>query len=393
MMAMRNFVAPLALALLAAAPVAADPLVSRGKIAEYAGAKATTVVSGLKRPWAMAHLPDGSLVITERGGALRLVKNGKLAPEKIPFPVKVTSGGDGGITAGQGGLLDISVSPNFSQDKRLYFTYATGTPAANRTCVGHATWGGDTVTDFREIYCNPASKTRGQHFGSRIAHLPDGTMLVSIGDGGNPPVTFEGDEIRRQAQSLKTVFGSVIRLNTDGSVPQDNPFVGKDGARSEIWTYGHRNVQGIFFDAKTGDVWSNEHGAAGGDELNRLKAGKNYGWPAVTFSRNYGTGTLISDKVSDPAFADPIVTWLDTIAPSSTLVYRADAFPDWKNALVSGGLVARGLRVITFHPNKSVKKEWHVPIGKRVRDIAISPAGDFHLITDDGFLMRLSPGS
>ncbi|MCP4781495.1 MAG: PQQ-dependent sugar dehydrogenase [Hyphomicrobium sp.] len=363
-------VASLALTLSAyfASTAVAQPRISRGVIEEATGFVVETVVDGLEYPWGMTWLPDGTMLITECFGSIRVVREGLLLGAAIPFPVDVSAGGDGGITVGQGGLLDIAASPSFEGDRLLFFTYSTGSGTANRTHVGRARWTGEGLEDFREIFRNADDKTQGQHFGSRIEFLPDGTLLVSIGDGGNPPIQFAGDDIRRQAQNLRTHFGSVIRISPDGSVPEDNPFIGHTEARPEIWSYGHRNAQGLVRDPQTGTIWENEHGAAGGDELNRIKPGANYGWPNATYSRNYSDGTLISYRISGERWQNPVVVWMDTHAPASLELYNGKAFPDWRGSLLSAGLVSRDLRLITPREGKRAREQ-RIPLGYRVRDV------------------------
>lgn len=367
----------------ATAATAADPLVSRGGIENARGFATTQVVNGLNSPWGMTWLPDGTLLITQKSGTIRVVRDGALMAQSIDFPGSV-------LDLGQGGLMDIATSPDFETDNLLYFTYATGDPQANQTAIGRATWTGDGLAGFTEIFRVAAAKEGGAHFGSRLLFLPDGTLLASIGDGGNPPITFASEEIRQQAQSLQTHFGSVIRINPDGSVPDDNPFVATEGARPEIWSYGHRNIQGMAFDPETKAIWASEHGAAGGDELNRLEAGNNYGWPAVTYARNYGDGTLISDRIAGPGYTAPVVVWLDTHAPAGATVYRGADFPDWQGGILSSGLVTQDLRLIMPQAGKK-PRHLSIPIGKRVRDVDVDPDGKLYALTDgeNGALIRI----
>jgi glucose/arabinose dehydrogenase len=340
----------------------------------------------------MTWLPDGSLVVTEREGRVRLIRDGVLVPEPIAFPAPVTSGGDGGITRGQGGLMDVAASPNFARDRTLYFTYAEGDPKANRTVVARARLEGARLTGLTPIYRNPDMKERGQHFGSRLLFMPDGSLLVSIGDGGNPPVQFRDGNIRLQAQSLSTVFGKVLRLTPDGRAQAGNPFLGASNARGEIWTLGHRNIQGLAHDSVTGKIWASEHGAAGGDELNRLDAGINFGWPAVTYAREYADGALISDKTRASDMRDPVLVWLDTHAPSGLAVYNGDRLPGLKGAILSGGLVTQDIRVVRPQEGQRAR-ETRIPVGERVRDVRVGPDGFVYVLTDGerGRVLRLEP--
>jgi glucose/arabinose dehydrogenase len=372
----------------------AEPRISRGRVAEEGGVRLAPLVDGLAYPWSMTWLPDGALVVTEREGRLRLIRDGVLSPEPITFPVPVTSGGDGGITRGQGGLMDVAASPNFARDRTLYFTYAEGDPKANRTVVARARLKGASLTGLSPIYRNPDMKERGQHFGSRLLFTPDGSLFVSIGDGGNPPVQFQGGNIRLQAQRLSTVFGKVLRLTPDGRAQAGNPFLGASNARGEIWTLGHRNVQGLAHDSVTGKIWASEHGAAGGDELNRLDAGINFGWPAVTYAREYADGALISDRTQAPDMRDPVLVWLDTHAPSGLAVYNGDRLPGLKGAILSGGLVTQDIRVVRPQEGQRAR-ETRIPVGERVRDVRVGPDGFVYVLTDGerGRVLRLDQAS
>ena len=388
---MRFFVLFAALAF-TAADAFAEPRISRGRVAEEGGVRLATLVDGLAYPWSMTWLPDGTLVVTEREGRLRLIRDGVLSPKPITFPAPVTSGGDGGITRGQGGLMDVAASPNFVRDRTLYFTYAEGDPKANRTVVARARLKGARLTGLSPIYRNPDMKERGQHFGSRLLFSPDGSLFVSIGDGGNPPVQFQGGNIRLQAQSLSTVFGKVLRLTPDGRAQAGNPFLGASNARGEIWTLGHRNIQGLAHDSVTGKIWASEHGAAGGDELNRLDAGINFGWPAVTYAREYADGALISDRTQAPDMRDPVLVWLDTHAPSGLAVYNGDHLPGLKGAILSGGLVTQDIRVVRPQEGQRAR-ETRIPVGERVRDVRVGPDGFVYVLTDGerGLVLRLEP--
>ena len=251
-----------------------------------------TVLEGLEHPWSMAWLPDGSMLITERPGRLRIVRDGKLDPTPIAGVPQV-------LAVGQGGLLDISLHPDFAQNRLVYLTYAHGTENANRTRVARASFDGRSLKNLQVIFEVSQTKSGTQHFGSRLLWLPDRTLLVALGDGGNPPVELEGDLIRKQAQNLRSRLGKIVRLNADGSVPRDNPLTPNTQADPAIWSYGHRNIQGLALDSATSQIWASEHGARGGDELNLIQAGKNYGWPVVTFSREY-FGPEITGERSRP---------------------------------------------------------------------------------------------
>lgn len=239
-------------------------------VADAGNATATDVqlvplLDGLEHPWGMTWLPDGSLLVTERPGRLRRIRNGQLESAPIPGVPEV-------LALGQGGLLDVALHPRFAENQLVYFTYAAGDRQANRTRVARARFDGNALQAWEDIFEVPQAKSGGQHFGARLAWLPDETLLVSIGDGGNPPVRWEGAWIREQAQNLASYLGKVVRLKDDGSIPEDNPAI--NGQRSAIWSYGHRNIQGLAYDPLTNRVWASEHGARGGDELMGCKRGK-----------------------------------------------------------------------------------------------------------------------
>lgn len=346
-----------------------------------------TVVENLEHPWGVVWLPDGSLLVTERPGRVRLIRNGGLDPTPIPGVPEV-------LAARQGGLLDISLHPQFAQNRWVYFTYAHGTLQANQTRVARARFDGQTLTDWTVIFEVDRSKEDGQHFGSRMAWLPDGTLLVSIGDGGNPPVELDGDLIRNQAQNLERRLGKIVRINDDGSIPSDNPFAGRENADPAIWSYGHRNIQGLAIDPVTNQIWSTEHGARGGDELNRIQAGQNYGWPIVTHSREY-SGGVISEERSRPGMIDPLVVWTPATAPSGLAIYRGDRIPQWQGHLFAGGLVSQDVRRIQLDAAGNVVNQQPIDIGARVRDVRQGPDGLLYVLTDEsnGRLIRLEPAS
>ncbi len=353
-----------------------------------------TLIAGLEHPWGMAWLPDGSMLITERPGRLRLVKNGQLLPTPIKGLPEIWR------FKGQGGLLDVSIHPQFPQNRLIYLTYAYGTEEANRTRVARAFFDGETLRDVKVIFEVSQTKSGGQHFGSRITWLSDGTMLVSIGDGGNPPIQLAGDLIRKQAQNKRSHLGKIIRLNDDGTVPLDNPFVGDGDAEPQIWSYGHRNIQGLAFDSVRQRVWATEHGSRGGDELNLIEKGKNYGWPLVTYSQEYSGGE-ISQERSRPGMIDPKTVWTPAIAPSGLTVFNINKlnesqraqFADWDGDVFAGGLVSKNIHKLDVDQTGKVIGEEVIAIGQRVRDVRQGPDGLLYVLTDEqqGQLMRLEP--
>ena len=344
-----------------------------------------TIVRGLEHPWSMAWLPDGSILITERPGRLRIVKNGVLLPQAIAGLPNI-------YAQGQGGLMDISLHPQFQQNRLVYLTYSHGDASANRTRLGRAKFDGKSLTNFQVIFEAAPVKAGTQHFGSRIAWLQDGTLLLAIGDGGNPPLKLGGSLIREQAQKLNSHLGKVLRLNDDGSAPKNNPFIKKPQAKPEIWSYGHRNIQGLAVDQNTGKVWATEHGSKGGDELNLLNVGKNYGWPQVSFSQEYFGGDITSLR-SKVGMVDPKLVWTPAIAPSGLAVYNSTRFPQWQGNLFLGGLVSQDLRRITIDRDGLVKTQEQINIGQRVRDVRQGADGFIYVLTDqvNGELIRLQP--
>ncbi|MBE5230459.1 MAG: PQQ-dependent sugar dehydrogenase [Microcystis aeruginosa PMC 728.11] len=342
-----------------------------------------TVIEGLEHPWSMVWLPNGEILITERPGRLRVVREGKLDPKAIAGVPEV-------FAVGQGGLLDVAIHPQFAQNRWIYLTYAHGDREANRTRVARAVYDGTSLRDVRVIFEVSQAKTGSQHFGSRLLWLPDGTLLVAIGDGGNPPLQLAGDLIRKQSQNLQSHLGKIIRINDDGSLPKDNPFAG-----SKIWSYGHRNIQGISFDPMTRRVWATEHGAKGGDELNLIEKGKNYGWPVVSASQEYGTNNPVSGERYRPGLIDPKTIWTPAIAPSGLVFYTGNRFPNWQGNLFAGGLVSRDIRRLEMDKSGEIINQEAIPIGQRVRDVRQSPDGFLYLLTDEGNgqLIRLEPPS
>lgn len=344
-----------------------------------------TVLDNLEHPWGLTWLPNGDLLITERSGQVRVARNGVLDPMPIIGVPEV-------LATNQGGLLDIAVHPQFTENRLVYFSYAHGTTSANRTRIARATFDGRTLSNWQVIFEVSQTKDRAQHFGSRLVWLPDGTLLASIGDGGNPPIELAGELIRQQAQNVGSHLGKVIRINDDGSIPADNPFVNDTEAAPEVWSYGHRNIQGLAVDLPTNQVWATEHGARGGDEVNRIEAGENYGWPVATHSREY-SGGLISPETSLPGMVDPQVIWTPSIAPSGLTIYRGDIFPEWQGHLFAGGLVSQDIRRMAVDESGNIVNEESISIGHRVRDVHQGPDGLLYVLTDEpnGQLIRLEP--
>lgn len=356
-----------------------------GPPAEAKGWKQTTLVSGMQNPWGMAWLPDGGILITERPGRLTLVRNGQ--KQNVPMP-----GAPEVAAIGQGGFMDIALHPEFAKNRWVYFTLAIGTSRENRTALMRGVFDGRELTGAKILFQNRTSKQGGQHFGSRLLWLPDKTLLMSIGDGGNPPAATPLGLARAQVQKLSTDFGKVLRLNEEGKPAKGNPLAQRPGALPEIWTYGHRNIQGFAQDPKSGRVWASEHGARGGDELNLIEGGKNYGWPLATYSIEYSGGEITKDR-SLPGMVDPLVVWTPCPAPSGLLFYTGGKFPAWRGDLLSGGLAGNDVRRIDLDDSGKVLGQERLSIGARVRDVRQGPDGFVYLLTDEGNgrLVRIEP--
>jgi glucose/arabinose dehydrogenase len=349
------------------------------------GYATSVVIEGLEHPWGMAWLPDGRMLITERPGRLRVVTAGVLQPEPIKGLPAV-------FASGQAGLLDVTIDPDFSDNHRVYISYAHGDAIANRLRVARGVFSDGELKEL-VVICETSQAKRGnQHFGSRFLWLPDKTLLVSVGDGGNPPIRLGGDWIRKQAQNRASRLGKILRITPNGEAPTDNPFVGEKAVDALIWSYGHRNIQGLTRDPKSGRIWASEHGALGGDELNLIRKGSNYGWPLVTHSREY-FGLSISDEKSRPGMIDPALVWRVAIAPSGLALYSGDRFLEWRGNLFAGGLIAQDVRRIVVTRDGRVANEEAIRIGARVRDVRQGPDGFLYVLTDEasGRLIRIHP--
>jgi len=335
-----------------------------------------TLSQGLEQPWGMAFLPDGRILVTERPGRLRVFANGRLEPAPLPGVPKVAA-------TGQGGLLDVCLHPDFARNRVLYLSYSSAGAGGNATTVARAEWGDGGLRSVSTIFEALPRAAGGLHFGSRIAFDRAGLMYVTTGERYSKP----------RAQDLGDLGGKVVRLRDDGTVPPDNPFVGRTGARPEIFTWGHRNPQGLAVHPETGRVWEIEHGPRGGDELNILEAGANYGWPKATGGIDYD-GSVISPYKSLPGMEDPIRTWVPSISPSGLCFYTGDRFPGWKGSLFTGGLSAYALFRIELDGERYVGEERLIE-GRLpyIRDVRQGPDGLLYLVThsDRGGLFRLEP--
>ncbi len=361
--------------------LASEVSMSRWSEQPVISAEQEILIEGMNRPWSITWLPDGRMLITERGGRLVLA-----SPQT--FALTEVSGAPAVFASGQGGLLDVSISPNYADDGYVYLAYAAGTDDANRTEVSRFRLeenGSEiALTDGQLVFANNEYKSGTQHFGSRLVWLPDGSLLIAIGDGGNPPLRFGDGLQREQAQEPTTLFGNIVRINADGSVPEDNPFLGEDGFRPELYTLGNRNIQGLAIDRVTGTVWATEHGSRGGDEINSIESGSNYGWPLVSHSREYLRGTPVSRFQTLEGYADPRLVWEDTVAPSGLAVEGG--------ILYAGGLRSQSVHVISVNESGAFLSESVIPVGQRVRDVRIGPDSMLYVLTDDaqnGRLIRI----
>jgi glucose/arabinose dehydrogenase len=375
------------LMLSAASAASAQVPVQRSALHDY---RVVTVADGLQHPWSIAFLPGGDMLVTERPGRLRIVRGGRLLPDPIPGlpPIRV---------GGQGGLLDVVPHPGFASNRLLYFSYSK--PSADTTqgttAVARATFANDRLTNVQEIFeAKVWSRGRGHH-GSRLAFDGNGFLFISLGDRQVPPT---GDLAAHPAQDLSNHFGSIVRLHEDGRVPDDNPFVGRAGSLPEIWSYGHRNVQGLVIHPEGGDVWATEHGPQGGDELNLIQPGRNYGWPVIGYGVNYRSGAAIHGGTTRAGMESPVHVWVPSIATSGLLLYTGDAFPEWKGNLFVGGMAGEQLARLTLDGQRVMSEETLLQRSGRIRDVRQGPDGFIYVAIDHRqgertAILRLEPAN
>lgn len=349
------------------------------------------VADGLDAPWSFAWLPNGDVLVTERFGSLRMIRDGVLLEAPVIGVPDVFS-------AGQAGLLDVTVHPDFAENRWVYVSYADGTEEGNRLRVTRAALNGGTLEDAEVIFEVAQTKTGSGHYGSRFQWLPDGTLLFSVGDGGNPPIQYNGELIREQAQYLSAHLGKFIRINDDGTIPQDNPFAGRPDVRQEIFSYGHRNPQGVTYDIDRNRIIASEHGSKGGDELNVVAAGANYGWPLATYATEYDmTGTAISPDQSLPGMQDPMAVWTPSIAPSGVVYYTGDRYGANRGDLFLAAMVLRENNAFAAYASSpaggvirmdldeagAVAGQQLITLGEvRVRSLEQGPDGFLYALTD-----------
>ena len=335
--------------------------------------RVVTLVDALVQPWSIAFLPDGDVLITERPGRLRIMRGGKLLPDPVEGVPKV-------FHSSQGGLLEVVPHPNFASNRLIYLSFSKpgATDSQATTALVRGRFEGNRLTNGEQLF-EAVSQGRN-HFGGKIAFDRAGYLFLTLGDRQVPP---QGDLEKHPAQDLSNHHGKIVRLHDDGRVPQDNPFVNREGARPEIWTYGHRNVQGLAIHPETGDVWTNEHGPQGGDELNRIQPGRNYGWPVVGFGVNYQTGLAIHTGTHREGMEQPAHVWVPSIGTSGLMIYTGSRFPEWRGSVFVGGMARHRLARLTLDGQRVTNEETLVPHMGRIRDVRQGPDGNIYLVTDN----------
>ena len=335
------------------------------------------ITSGLEHPWGLAFLPDGRILVTERPGRLRIVKDGKLQPEPVAGLPQV-------VARGQGGLLDVALHPDFKNNNLVYLSYSGRDDNGIGTDVARATLKNNRLQDVQVIFRMKPKSSKSRHFGSRLAFDPNGFLFITLGDRGE----------RDRAQNPADHAGSIIRINDDGKIPEANPYVEITSWKPEIYSIGHRNIQGASIHPESGVLWIHEHGPQGGDEINVIRPGVNYGWPVITYGVNYVIGTKIGEGTHKDGMAQPLYYWVPSIAPSGMTFYTGEKFKNWQGDLFVGALKDRMLVRLSLNGETITNEERFLKneIG-RIRDVAQGPDGLIYILTDenDGMLARLEP--
>ncbi|MCB1412274.1 MAG: PQQ-dependent sugar dehydrogenase [Xanthobacteraceae bacterium] len=370
-----------ATALMASSLIATTTRGANGPFPSSAGPlEVQTVAGGLVHPWALAFLPGGRLLVTERPGRMRIVsRGGELSPPLKNVPAVWASG--------QGGLLDVATDAAFAQNRTIYFCYAERAGGGGRTAVARARLSDDgapRLDAVRVIFRQQGPLSGGNHYGCRIAQGRDGNLFVTLG---------EHFSHRDEAQNLGNHLGKIVRITPDGAPPPDNPFIGRDGAKPEIWSYGHRNEQGLAINPATGVLWEIEHGPRGGDEVNIIGKGRNYGWPVIGYGIDY-SGAKIHHSTSKPGMEQPIKSWVPSIAPSGMAFYTGRLFPKWDGSLFTGALAGMMLVRLSLHGDAVTGEERLLQnLNERIRDVRQGPDGALWLVTDSsaGRVLRVAP--
>ncbi len=358
----------------------ADDIVSRTFPSDIGAVKVQTIAKGLEYPWALVFMPDGKMLVTERAGRIRIVSPDGAVSEPVKGVPKV-------FDQGQGGLLDIVLHPQFKDNKHIYFSYAEEkekSAGLASTNVANAVLKNGALTDVKVIFSQHPKVLGSNHFGSRLVIARNEKLFITLG---------ERFDYAEKAQDLTSHLGKIVRIETDGSIPKNNPFSSVPDTMSEIWSYGHRNIQGAALNPATGELWVAEHGPRGGDEINIIKPGKNYGWPEASYGSHYSL-IPIPDDHAGRGFIEPLYHWNPSIAPSGMIFYTGAAFPEWKGDVFVGGLKCMCLVRLDIKDGKVIKEERLLTdMKRRIRDVRQGPDGAIYLLTDsdDGHVLKVEP--
>ncbi len=374
-------VAAVSLATLAGLALVAPAAAQEGIVEEVGsvqtdagGVVIENMAGGLTHPWGMAFLPDGRLLVTERAGDLRILGTDNTLSDPVAGTPEV-------FAEGQGGLLDVALDPDFESNRMVYLSFAESGEGGASTALGRGRLENGRIEGFEVIFSQQPKVSGANHFGGRIVFSPEGHLFLTMGG------RFKGEP----AQDLSGHIGTIVRLNHDGSVPDDNPFVDQADAKAEIWSYGHRNIESAAIDPETGQLWVGEMGPLGGDELNRVQPGENYGWPVVSWGKHYD-GTEIPDPPTHPEFADAVTHWTPVISPAGMAFYTGELFDAWRGSMLIGSLTGQAVVRLTIDDGE-ITSESRIPMPARIRDVAQGPEGRVFVLTDqsDGNVWRLKP--